>query len=959
MDKGFFYSKSTNLYVARGPLKIDSRVLKAAARGHINVQWDEEGRIHYLPFYYTIVLLKNLGSRLMNLREYWQILADAREDHDEAMIKDLQSDSFAEWLGNSFFEKEFTRENIRPQKVGSRCRFITQKRKIEMPYGHPGWFNPSDIDSLTGLPKKVELNREKEAMTWKYWSFCDYRYEAAAVRGWVTSVGKPSIDLGIPVDVLQPNLMVRECRLKPLEPPVDPKLLTEVEKIIDWYGRASITRDLSRVFKRRNYLLKFITTYGARFHGSETRIHKIHKIRERLIDILGILRILATTDELSTAQVDQASWAFLNRRLKISDDSFKKFVLSSRLRLKAALKSKSPIVFVFGHKNPDSDTVASAAAEAFRNSLIDRKVSYIPVIQGSRVPDEVVRLLGSKLSSGFICSTEPIYQRAFRSGQARWILTDHNRNTDVQRFVISIIDHHVPSDVALRQDISKTIQIVGSSTALVTQKILGLGVEIPPRLSRILLGAALMDTENRSPLKETEKDRLIMNYLQVRSGVTSEKEFYQDLMGHLLGTDDADLLFQRDYKQDWPFFGFAVAKVKYIFDSHGRALRSGLIRDLIRLANQNNLRKNLPLTILKITNYEDNNEVIQRERLYLIFGRDVLPEFKGKMMELLTKIIKRTFVHRANIRTGNNYLEFWGSGQQLSRKRMAPLLDEVAMAFNQYFFSPSTGYFVSRDFLKVNPQVKKASREAGIKLSSDEKGRVNYLTYGEAIKLLQKLDFDALSLPEYWRVLKDAEAAHDVQMVSTLRSSDFVEFLHSVIEENKYLFNKPQIVNRPSSFHFEDLDVKTDYDYKGKRVEVKVLPGAPGLIHPQDIDPTTGLPSLVHPPNIYKNPELWRYWSPDADKNVATRGHIFLLDQTALDMKVHLSEGLYCLGIRPITKRVVLPRVRISDSPQGLEVKIAQNGEVKTVRESEFLHEIVTDSNDLGALELPESPFLS
>lgn len=50
MKSDFFYSKSTGLYVARKPLKIDSRTKKAAEKYKVKLDWDDEGRINYIDF---------------------------------------------------------------------------------------------------------------------------------------------------------------------------------------------------------------------------------------------------------------------------------------------------------------------------------------------------------------------------------------------------------------------------------------------------------------------------------------------------------------------------------------------------------------------------------------------------------------------------------------------------------------------------------------------------------------------------------------------------------------------------------------------------------------------------------------------------------------------------------------------------------------------------------------------
>ena len=82
--------------------------------------------------------------------------------------------------------------------------------------------------------------------------------------------------------------------------------------------------------------------------------------------------------------------------------------------------------------------------------------------------------------------------------------------------------------------------------------------------------------------------------------MNNEDEFYSDLMSFLLNTDDPDVLFGRDYKEDWGF-GFAVAKIKNGFTSGGEKVKKSLIKKAVKLAHENNISKNLPLTILRIT----------------------------------------------------------------------------------------------------------------------------------------------------------------------------------------------------------------------------------------------------------------------------------------------------------------------------------------------------------------------
>lgn len=925
MESDFFYSPSTKLYVAREPLKVDARVVRSAAEQNFGIQWDEEGRINRITLPEGLLLLRKLGSCMLTVRDYWQVLQDAFILEDEDMVKQLQSGSYTEWLNTVFKRKEAAIFGGEVEKEGDDLIYKGMETEVNMPFGHPGWFNIHDIDLTEGLPKRVELNREGFSSSWKYWSFCDYNYTAAAVRGWVTSVGKPSLDLGIPIDAREPVLLLRECRHKLPQLPLEGLVLKAAEKIIADFDNLISGYQLDTFYSGRESLLKFIGNEGRLFQNHpETRIRKI---REKITDILGMLRIMAEdrSDKETLTEVIRVSRQVSGVNPGVgSPNSFFEFIQNGEKKLKEAVANQTPILFTMGHKNPDTDTVISSLFEAYRNSLIDPEQVF-PIIQSDIVPDEVRRLLGKKISSMIITSSNDTYRQAALSGQARWILVDHNKS-EVQKFAVSIIDHHQPSEVALRQDISKTLEMSGSTTALITQKLLGIGFEIPPSLAKLLYGATLMDTENRSDFKMTAKDELIMGYLKEKAEVVNDRVFYNDLMSFLLSTDNAETLFNRDYKEDWAFMGFAVAKVKGFFDTRGNVLKERLLAELTQLARQNNLGKNLPLTLVKITDYLDDNETVNRERLLLVFNREPEQLFIASLQDLLTKIIHHTFGDTTSVTVTNEYIEYRGSGKQLSRKKTAPLIEVIVKAYNEYFYSPSIELFVKRDFLKDSPDALKAAEGLGFNLSFDEEGRVNNITYGEGMLLLRKMGFSCMSLNEYWKVLADAKDAVDLQMMGSLQAPGFVEFLHTVIENRERVINKPQIIRKKMFFEYEGEKIEIDYSYRGKETKANIPQGNPGLIHPGSINPETGFPTQVLPPDIYDNPELWRYWSPDAEVNVATRGYIFLLGKPALDLKVHLSEGFRCLGLRPCSKSVSFPQVSVIEDSKGIKVIVKSEG---------------------------------
>ena len=870
MPGDFFYSKSTKLYLSRKPLSIDARVKKAADKSKIILDWNDEGIINNIDFDDSKKLMQNLGAKILTPIEYWAAYKDAIEANDLNMLNELQSSKYTEWLDRVYLtENKF----IDAPEIIGKYKYIGRIQKANFPHGRPGWFNPEENMGKTGEPLNVENKRKKFATSWKYWS-PDLRVTklnaCAPIRGYVTSVGKPSYDLGIPVDAKQPKLMMRECRYNLIDSVIDSEIIAKAQVQGDEF-------------------IAFIEKFGGLFSKSKDSL--IYKMREEFFDKLGDISF---EDDVSKATMQICPL----KNKKLSFEDFAKFIRNSRKNIKNALKENKDIIFVMGHKNPDTDASVSCLFEAYRNQMIDydNDFVYVPIIQSERIPDEVKHLIGD-LSDHIILSNDALYKKAKSTGLARWISVDQNREPEVQKYFITIIDHHLVCESAKNRNIPKTLEMLGSTSALITRKYLGMGLEIDKEMARILYGATLMDTENRVEHKMTLKDVKLMDYLKKKSEIINDNKFYGELMSYLLNTDDADILFKRDYKEDWGF-GFAVAKIKNGFSEKGEIIKKELVSRMYDLTVKNNQDKNLPLTLLKITNYKDDNELVSRERLYFVFNKGATKKFRDTVRDALEGIIRFEFPDN-EIEVKEEYIEFWGKGLQLSRKKTAPVLEPIVASFNRYFFSASINKWIKRDFLKRTKIIKG-------KHSVDEQGRINYITYEEAKKLAKENRFEILSLKEYWKVLSDAKKIKDIQMIESLQGSNFVEFLDSKVLDKKFLVNHDE-----------------------KKIKVSIPFGNPGLIHPNEIDTETGLPKLVRPPNEYGNKELWRYWQPDSDLIIWCRSYIFLLDQPCLDGKFHLGESFPNLGVRPIVKKVVEPEVKINWNEKYLNIEIFEEGETQ------------------------------
>ena len=720
------------------------------------------------------------------------------------------------------------------------------------------------------------------------------------------SVGRMSLALGFPADAVSHRLTIREARRSRPATALPGELLDRARVLLGRYYRALDGKELDAGLPDwSGELLEFVRRHRAALACASDVAGQV--LLEDVRDVLGLFSGAPGVDRRTAARIRRAALGLSGlSESSIDDDGFEAFLHSRREALERAVRGRANVIFAIGHENPDTDAIVSAIAEAYRQHLMDRtgETTFVPVVAGNRVPEEVVTLLGRPLARSLVRSAERLYRRAARSGRPEWIFVDHSIGPE-QPDVRAIVDHHHPAAVALRQRIPRRILFAGSTTALVALRIYGLGLEVPPRMARVLLGAALMDTEDRFPGKTTALDGRVMDRLRTASGVPSEPALYRGLMRDLVSCYDADRLFVRDYKEDWTFFGFAVAKAIRLLDPE----RGPIVRRLLALARSNNEAKNLPLTLVKVVDYAEDAETIRREVLHLVFRPGASEAFRRAVRETVRTVIRHESGPGLRLEESPEAIAYWGVGTQLSRKKLAPVLELVAGAFHRYFRSPSTGLWLRRDFLRRDERLEAFARRRGLALHADEEGVV-VGNPAELKYLLQGLGWLCASPSEYFRALADARAANDRAMVAHLTSSRYLETLDAIVEDRTVLVAHPTIRRR-----------RGRYSYEGRRRRVRIPPGEPGLIDPAKVDPSTGLPTEVEDPRQYGT-SLWRYWSPDRDRAWVLRSTILAYDMPALDLKFGFDEALPRLTIRPCLRRVRPPRVRVRAVGTAVRVEI-------------------------------------
>ena len=145
-------------------------------------------------------------------------------------------------------------------------------------------------------------------------------------------------------------------------------------------------------------------------------------------------------------------------------------------------------VYVFGHKNPDSDTICSAIALAYLKSKLG--VACTPAAQGELPPETKFILEKFGVAA-------PAVKTSFAGEKVFLVDTSDLAQLpeDIkQAEVLGIVDHHKLGDLTTSSPLECWIWPVGCTATVINAMYKYFGVEIPKNIAGIMLCAILSDT---------------------------------------------------------------------------------------------------------------------------------------------------------------------------------------------------------------------------------------------------------------------------------------------------------------------------------------------------------------------------------------------------------------------------------------------------------------------------------
>jgi manganese-dependent inorganic pyrophosphatase len=165
--------------------------------------------------------------------------------------------------------------------------------------------------------------------------------------------------------------------------------------------------------------------------------------------------------------------------------------------------------------------------------------------------------------------------------------------------IVEILDHHHIGSIETRIPVTATFDPVGSTATLVVERFRQAGMEPSRPAAMMLLGAVLSDTIILNSATTTERDRLVVEYLErvlALDAAEYGREMFEDTSD--VSAVSADEIISRDAKQYHTSAGhqICIAQIEVV----GKSLleRSAELIDAMRAAREN---KGLQLYALMVT----------------------------------------------------------------------------------------------------------------------------------------------------------------------------------------------------------------------------------------------------------------------------------------------------------------------------------------------------------------------
>lgn len=261
-------------------------------------------------------------------------------------------------------------------------------------------------------------------------------------------------------------------------------------------------------------------------------------------------------------------------------------------------------VLVFGHQNPDTDTVASAISLAHLLNELSKEAE--PVILGK--PN-----LETKYALEYFNVPEPRIIQTAADEVENVVLVDHNEAqqsvADIDDVtVLGVVDHHRIANFKTNDPLYFRAEPVGSTATIINKLYKEYEVELPREIAGLMLSAVISDTLLLKSPTTTGEDYRAAEELADRAGVSLDDYGLEMLQA---GTDISDKTAEEILNDDAKTFTMGEEKVRIgqvnVVDTE--ALLAAKKGELVQAMRDQLANEDYALSILMITDIIKNNSV--------------------------------------------------------------------------------------------------------------------------------------------------------------------------------------------------------------------------------------------------------------------------------------------------------------------------------------------------------------
>ncbi len=246
-------------------------------------------------------------------------------------------------------------------------------------------------------------------------------------------------------------------------------------------------------------------------------------------------------------------------------------------------------VYVFGHKNPDSDSIVGALSLSYLKNQVESE-EYIPARQGeiSAETEFILKQFGYE-------DKVPVLKTSV-AGEKVFIVDSTDRahfQDDIdEATILGIADHHKLGDLQTDTPLEAWIRPIGCSNTVIYEMYNSYGVEVPKEIAGMMMMAILSDTVIfRSPTCTKVDTKAVKELAQI-AGVEDYKKLAMEMFIVKSAVDGASArdLNTRDYKEfDMNGTKVGVGQLEMVDISVLEPREEELMEDMKKMKEENGL----------------------------------------------------------------------------------------------------------------------------------------------------------------------------------------------------------------------------------------------------------------------------------------------------------------------------------------------------------------------------------